>query len=514
MRNQARAMVLVQEPFYRHDSLGPGAPLRQITGVSEQAGYYDWAGRRLFLADGEPDPMCPGAYRYQHNPDCCDLEAPDSDPRSPRYEPMHLRHKVGDTWIIDANRPYDPFDPGPYGSRGWYKDERTGRHRRDETPDPLPAEGWVTPKGAWFPGTADWPEPEAPQDESTRPAGGEGGVGSGGSGRGDGDRGRGSGGRGGDRQRGAGERGGSDRPPPWGARGRPVPSEPDEPEGRHGFGCGPAGRPGPDPDGARHTRQFWSRAESGSGPGDAGWISGYGARQSESGTSIGSEGGDGSQGATAGAQQSGESGWGGREDDRRSGAETTGEYRFSKLREDAFDRFMVQSAQLRAAHFQPEKPYLRERVVWGLRWLLWVFALGLASMPAPLRSDQNRTDSTAVHAVPTQRRAESRVSAAGPGETSEVRSEGSRSVTDRPRPSAPDPMGAEPAHRPGAAIAAAVGGARAARKVIAARESRTEHDLARAVRNSAARRPSPRPYMATWEHAFDANATFILGGAA
>ena len=85
--------------------LGPVAFLTQITGQGEGNGYYDWAGRRLFLIDGEPDPMCPGAYRYQHNLVCCDVEAPDSDPRSPRYEPMHLRHKPGDPWIIDTNRP-------------------------------------------------------------------------------------------------------------------------------------------------------------------------------------------------------------------------------------------------------------------------------------------------------------------------------------------------------------------------------------------------------------------------
>ncbi|MFG3338360.1 hypothetical protein [Glycomyces sp. NPDC048151] len=475
VRNQARAMVLVQEPFYQHDHLGPGAPLREIAGSGEQAGYYDWAGRRLFLADGEPDPMCPGAYRYQHNPDCCDLEAPDSDPRSPRYEPMHLRHKPGDTWIIDNNRPHDPYDPGPFGSPGWYKDERTGRHRRDETPDPLPAEGWVQPKGAWFPGTADWPEPAAPQDDQERAA-----------------------------EDGSGERGGSDRPPPWGSRGRPVPSEPDEPETPQGSWRARAGRQSPSPDAdARSARRPWDRGESdGGGPGDTGWISGYG----------------GCQTGTAGTAE--------------------GEYRFSKLREDAFDRFMVQSAQLRAAHFQPDKPYLRERVAWGLRWLLWVFALGLVSMPAPLYPGRVRSDSAAVQAIPTQMQAESRARAAEPGAglvarsglrsraesagTTRARRDG-RSVTEPPRPSVPDPGPGpvkvpvkvpEPAYRPGAAIAAAVGGARAARKVIAARESRTEHDLARAVRNSAARRPSPRPYMATWEHAFDANATFILGGAA
>jgi hypothetical protein len=182
-------MVLVAEPFYQHDSLGPGAPLTEITGPGEGAGFYDWAGRRLFLADGEPDPMCPGAYRYQHNPSSCDLDAPDSDPRSPRYEPMHLRHKPGDTWIIDSNRPHDPFDPGPFGSPGWYPDRRTGRHRRDETPDPLPADGWVRPEKAWYPGVEDREsepsEPEPPQpvppwrNREDRPRTGDGGSGRG-----------------------------------------------------------------------------------------------------------------------------------------------------------------------------------------------------------------------------------------------------------------------------------------------------------------------------------------------
>jgi hypothetical protein len=131
-------MVLVAEPFYQHDHLGPGAPLVEITGQGEGDGYYDWAGRRLFLVDGEPDPMCPGAYRCQHNPACCDLEAPDSDPRSPRYEPMHLRHKPGDTWIIDTNRPYDPYDPGPFGSPGLVqgRTHRPPPTRRNPRPTP------------------------------------------------------------------------------------------------------------------------------------------------------------------------------------------------------------------------------------------------------------------------------------------------------------------------------------------------------------------------------------------
>jgi hypothetical protein len=392
-RNQARAMVLVQDPFYRHDSLGPGAPLREITGLSEQAGFYDWAGRRLFTIDGEPDPMCPGAYRYQHNPDCCDLEAPDSDPRSPRYEPMHLRHKPGDTWIIDTNRPYDPFDSGPYGSPGWYKDERTGRHRRDETPDPLPAEGWAAPKGAWFPGTADWPEPQAPQPSSPGPDEQP-------DRRGGADRPPpqwGSRGRPMPSEPEASEpdeqpdqRGGSDRPPPpWGSRGRQVPSEPDEPEGPQRPWGARTGRPSPSPDiDARPARRPWDRGEPGnSGPGDAGWISGYGGPQT--GTAGTAESGHRSEG---GGRQSGEESSGDhdgvrrgradstgeREGDRRGGADTTGEFRFSKLREDAFDRFMVQSAQLRAAHFQPEKPYLRERRLGAA-----VAAVGVRSRPRP-----------------------------------------------------------------------------------------------------------------------------------
>jgi hypothetical protein len=114
-------------------------PHPQNPGLLEQPdGFYDWADRRLYLSDGSPDPMTPGAYRYQTRPDLCDLDAPDSDPSSPRYEPEHLRHKPGDTWIIDRSRPYDVLDPGPFGSPGWFPDRRTGRHRRDELPDPIP----------------------------------------------------------------------------------------------------------------------------------------------------------------------------------------------------------------------------------------------------------------------------------------------------------------------------------------------------------------------------------------
>ena len=79
------------------------------------------------------DPNSPGAYRY--DPDSSDPTLPESDPRSPRYEPPHLRHRPGDTWIIDRDRPHDPLDPGPYGAPDWYPDNRTGRHRRGELPD-------------------------------------------------------------------------------------------------------------------------------------------------------------------------------------------------------------------------------------------------------------------------------------------------------------------------------------------------------------------------------------------
>jgi hypothetical protein len=453
--NQARMRVLVQDPFYQHDHLGPGAPLREITGQGEGDGYYDWAGRRLFTIDGEPDPMCPGAYRYQHNPACCDLEAPDSDPRSPRYEPMHLRHKPGDTWIIDTNRPYDPYDPGPFGSPGWYKDERTGRHRRDETPDPLPAEGWTPPKGAWFPGTVDWPEPEPPQSKAPKT----------------------------DER--TDQRGGSDRPPPWGSRGRPLPSEPDEPEEPQRPWGARTGRPSPSPDSnPRPARRPWDRG----GPGDGGWISGYGRQNDPR------------------EEDNGE-----RESDGRSGSDSTGQFRFSKLREDAFDRFMANSGQLRAAHFQPEKPYLRERALWVLRWLMWVLAIGLSPMPAPLNGHQHRPEPIASHPIPAQ---------SGPNEQRHEQPQSAKSASS---------------YRPGAALATAVEGARAARKLIANRGTRTSTDLATAVRDSASRIsatppgaaahwrtqprqtgpcPSPRPrtgsYMTGWEHAFDSGATFIL----
>jgi hypothetical protein len=492
--NRARMRVLVQQAFYQHDHLGPGAELVEITGQGEGDGYYDWAGRRLFLADGEPDPMCPGAYRYQHNPACCDLQAPESDPRSPRYEPMHLRHKPGDTWIIDTNRPHDPLDPGPFGTPGWREDRRTGRHRRDETPDPLPAEGWTPPADAWFPGTADWPEPEPPQPEPGRASDRRNGSDH----RGDSDRTSGHRSRSdqprptragepfGDPQPASNDWGGSDRPPPWGSRGRPVPSEPDEPPRRD---------------------RFWTEADGCAGP------DGHGCNGSST------------------DQRADRA-------DRRYPSDDSahGEHQFSKLREDAFDRFMANSAQLRAAHFQPERPYLRERIAWVARWLFWVLACGLAPMPAPLSTRQPQSDPAALQPIPAQLSATTRSRPdSTPAEVlaSDPAPVAAPATAPTDNPNRPD---AKPAARPGAAIAAAVNGALAARKVIAAREVRTNFDLAVAVRNSAnrasttrppaehlrtrpretRRRPSPQPghYMAAWEQAFDTGGTLIFGGAA
>ncbi|MCH7230432.1 DNA-directed RNA polymerase I subunit RPA34 [Glycomyces sp. L485] len=120
--------------FERHRT-GPDRHLTEVPGD----GFYDWAGRRLFLPDGSPDLATPGLDRHRHLPECTDPSAPDSDPSSPRYEPPHLRHRPGDTFEI-GGRPHDPLDTGPYGTPDWRPDTRIGRHRRGELPDPLPSE--------------------------------------------------------------------------------------------------------------------------------------------------------------------------------------------------------------------------------------------------------------------------------------------------------------------------------------------------------------------------------------
>lgn len=52
------------------------------------------------------------------------------------------RHRKGDTHLI-GGKPYDPLDPGPWlwnAHPDFQPDRRTGRHRRGELPDPLPAQ--------------------------------------------------------------------------------------------------------------------------------------------------------------------------------------------------------------------------------------------------------------------------------------------------------------------------------------------------------------------------------------
>ncbi len=136
-QNQAAApdQNAIVSPAHHYRVSGPNPALGWVGG----SGCHDAAGRRLFLPDGSPDPDTPGAYRYRHDPDTCDPTAPETDPANPRYEPPHLRHQPGDHWEI-GGKPYDADGPGPYGTPGWYQDQRTGRHRRGELPDPLPAE--------------------------------------------------------------------------------------------------------------------------------------------------------------------------------------------------------------------------------------------------------------------------------------------------------------------------------------------------------------------------------------
>jgi hypothetical protein len=123
--------------------LDSGLPGNSHSGAisSRRPGVPAYLEQVLYTSPADPD--SPGAYRY--DPDSADPTIRDSDPRSPRYEPPHLRHRPGDTWIIDRDRLHDPLDPGPYGSPGWYADKRTGRHRRGELPDP-PSKGKSTPE--------------------------------------------------------------------------------------------------------------------------------------------------------------------------------------------------------------------------------------------------------------------------------------------------------------------------------------------------------------------------------
>jgi hypothetical protein len=59
---------------------------------------------------------------------------------APAYQPYRTEAEdPRNTWVIEHDRPRDFYDRGPYGTPGWRPDPRTGRHRRGERPDPIPA---------------------------------------------------------------------------------------------------------------------------------------------------------------------------------------------------------------------------------------------------------------------------------------------------------------------------------------------------------------------------------------
>ncbi|MDN3241314.1 hypothetical protein [Glycomyces tritici] len=111
-----------------------GLPANSHSGANQnrRPGVPTYLEQVVYVVAGDHDSL--GAYRY--DPDSSDPALPESDPRSPRFEPPHLRHRPGDTWIIDRERPHDPLDHGPFDSPDWRPDNRTGRHRRGEQPDP------------------------------------------------------------------------------------------------------------------------------------------------------------------------------------------------------------------------------------------------------------------------------------------------------------------------------------------------------------------------------------------
>jgi hypothetical protein len=313
------------EPVGRNTS--STEPYTAALGLTERVdGYYDWAGRRLFLVDRSPDPMTPGAYRYQAHPDLCDPAAPESDPASPRYEPPHLRHRPGDTWEI-GGKPRDPNDPGPYGTAGWRPDPRTGRHRRSELPDPIPP--W---KEAEADRTATRQDAESPRTRHNGP------------------------------------------PDDDDEGGRGLPIVPDRPT-------------------VQPRRRFWAEDQ---------------------------------------------------EEALETEAAQEKPHRFPKMQEDAWDRFVVKSADLAAAHqvtaLTLACEYGRMTAIF-IRVLQWIVAI----VKGPKVSEW-------------------------------------------------------PVTRPGAQLAAAVGGAQAARAQLAAHW----REQPRQMRP----RPSPPPYMSRWEQAFDAQRGF------
>ena len=66
--------------------------------------------------------------------------APRTDQVPPAYWPARTEaDDPRNTWVIEHDRPRDFYNRGPYGTPGWRPDPRTGRHRRGEAPDPIPA---------------------------------------------------------------------------------------------------------------------------------------------------------------------------------------------------------------------------------------------------------------------------------------------------------------------------------------------------------------------------------------
>jgi hypothetical protein len=147
---------------------------------------------------------------------------------------------------------------------------------------------------------------------------------------------------------------------------------------------------------------------------------------------------------------------------------------FGRLREDAWDRFMIKSAPLAAAHWADRAALGRQHrwlVALWLRVFRWVAAfLGGRNSVAP-------QPTKAQAPVPA-------VAAPSP------------SPSPRAEPAVPQQRPVAPTLRPGSQMAQAIRGAHAARA------SQAEH-WRRPPRQERSR-PSPVPYMARWEGAFDA----------
>jgi hypothetical protein len=477
--------------------------------IADPDGYFDWAGRLLFLPDGSPNPDVSGAYRYQTRPDLCDPNAPDSEPVSPRYEPMWLRHKPGDTWMI-GGKPFDPDDPGPYGNPRWRPDRRTGRHRRGEQPDPIPpwdrqpgdppSPDFARTRVKWD-AHGDWtPERIA---ASGRPEDGAGTI-----------------------------------PERLNYRDSPAYIDPRSWQveqdvtgeiplrGRHGERSEEDDvEPHNEADADAHAgyiRPTWLRVvpdppEASADPGASG---GPETRTDRGGRAPGwrpnpepepdAQQGKGSEAEGDRARPSprfpreartrfwSEAQNAATTDLHADPSSDEGGYRFSRSREQAFDVFMAESAILHAAHLAPERPYFRERVAWVLHWALWILTGCLAARPEPLTAF---TGATAHSQRPVRIPAQPAPVPVAPQANPQKRSERPAARPQRP---APVPVPAT-SYRPGAAASQFFAGAGRARALRA--ESSHSSVIAariRAAPGQAERPANAVPYAAQWERAWDA----------